>query len=167
MPTADQAMEPRLLVGINLFPAFLAARDDRRNDAPVVVVVFVDESPAVDSLAAALASRLSRSFPEARVNRLPLATLLERPQELVADAVFIMQPLLDRELEPLLRHTRELGTFSFSPLVGDIERGVVGGIAVSDRIQPSVNMEALRAHSIRLKDFFLKVSERYEARRKK
>jgi hypothetical protein len=43
-----------------------------------------------------------------------------------------------------------------------VERGATGGIVVSDRILPYVNMETVRQSEIRIKSFFLRIAVAYE-----
>jgi len=75
--------------------------------------------------------------------------------------VFLIQPF-NQEIDSIIQFTREHNIIVFSPFEGDVKRGIMGGIMVSDRILPHINVNALQLSGIRLKPFFLRVSERYE-----
>lgn len=47
----------------------------------------------------------------------------------------------------------------FSPFQGDVERGASGGILISDRILPYLNLETMHLSDIRIKPFFLRIAE--------
>jgi hypothetical protein len=53
-------------------------------------------------------------------------------------------------------------TVVFSPFRSDVSKGVLGGLHVSDRILPHINMATLRASGLRFKPFFLEVAKRHE-----
>ena len=156
-PLADARMQ----VGINLFPAFLAARITPPTSHEHIAVVFAEHRPDIELIAKRLRERLRKKSENDRVTLLPLKGLnQEAPTKFTA--LFIAQTLNVDELEQVLSFAREHKMLTFSPLPGDVERGVLGGIAVSDRILPSLNMQTLRDHGIDLKPFFKKVSDRYE-----
>jgi hypothetical protein len=54
---------------------------------------------------------------------------------------------------------KRLGALVFSPFAGDVERGAVAGIYVSDRILPFVNLTQARNAGVRFKPFFLQVAK--------
>jgi hypothetical protein len=160
---ADPMLEPRLLVGVNLFPAFLAARSHPPPGTEQIAVVFAEHSPLVDEIAATLRARLVKTDPQVGIRQLPVDELTPGRDSQELTALFIAQPLLEGELRQLLDFSSRHRVLTFSPLVGDVERGVIGGVAISDRILPSLNMGALREHGIELKTFFVKVSDQYES----
>ena len=160
-PAAEPLTDARMQVGINLFPAFLAARIEPPANPEHIAVVFADRRPAMEIIAQRLRERLLKKAPDDIVTLIPLAELeTHNPSDFTA--VFIAQTLTSEELEQALSFAGNRQLLSFSPLPGDVERGVLGGIAVSDRILPSLNMQTLRDHGIKLKPFFIKVSDRYE-----
>jgi len=154
----------RLNIGIKLFPACLAADqalasklDDKGH---LVILVLHTDAPA---LAAAVAEEL-RSLE--KVQDLPLAIRVITPDQLAAfdgqriAALFVAAPGVPSELfERVVRGHRAL---LFSPFAGDVERGAVAGIELSDRILPYINLRQAEAAQIRFKPFFLRVAAHYE-----
>lgn len=160
---SESLADARMQVGINLFPTFLAARITPPEDHEHVAVLFADRRPAVELVAERLRERLSKKNVNDRVSLIGLKDLIENASTNFT-AVFITQTLTTEELDQALAFASKHKILTFSPLPGDVERGVLGGIAVSDRVLPSINMQTLRNHSIELKPFFKKVSDRYEPR---
>jgi hypothetical protein len=140
----------RLSVGIKLLPACLAAdqalEQRQTPTGELRILVVYQEDPAA---AAAVAERLRHQPPIRRLpppGGAPLAGLL----------------LAEPGLPPLSGLARELKTLVFSPFVGDVERGAVAGIHVSERILPYVNLAQARRAGIRFKPFFLEVAQTYD-----
>ena len=72
------------------------------------------------------------------------------------------QRMDDAEFAQLLDYAAQWQVVTYSPYEGDIQRGALGAVSVTDRILPWVNMQALARLNIRLKSFFLKVAAKYE-----
>lgn len=49
-------------------------------------------------------------------------------------------------------------TLVFSPFTGDVERGAVAGVSVTDRVLPFVNLPQARRAGIQFQAFFLQVA---------
>jgi len=160
---ADDLNDARIRVAINVFPVFIAARSVAPPHPEHIALVFADDGPKIAGIAYALYERLQKSQPKARLSLTRLDALQVSHASDPFTAVFLAQALDDREMKRLLTFARTHHVLSFSPLAGDIERGVLGGIAVSDRILPEVNLQSLIDHGIDLRPFFLKVSAHYEA----
>ncbi len=75
--------------------------------------------------------------------------------------IFITEKI-DPGLDAVIRFAVENHAIVFSPFEGDVEAGVTGGIVISGRLLPYVNMEALRVSGIQIKPFFLKITEQYK-----
>ena len=160
---ADDLSDARIRVAINVFPAFIAARSVAPPHPEHIALVSADDGPKIAGIAYVLYERLRKSQPEARLSLTRLDALQVSHARDPFTAVFLAQALDDREMQRLLTFVRTHHVLSFSPLAGDIERGVLGGIAVSDRILPEINLQSLIDHGIYLRPFFLKVSAHYEA----
>ncbi|MCB1926655.1 MAG: YfiR family protein [Rhodocyclaceae bacterium] len=162
---ADEHDARRLAVGINLFPAVLAADQDiaakRRGSEPLrVLLIHRDEGALVEELAATLRDkRAIRGIPlEVEIVAVDNLAAFEGAR---AAGLFVAQRLGD-DITTILNFSRRHHLLSFSPFEGDVERGVVAGMAVSDRVMPYVNVDAISASGLRIKPFFLKIAERYE-----
>ncbi len=167
-PAGASAMDNearRAWVGIDLFPSLLAADAGIAEKAGpdgtlLLLLVYVNDRGAAENMARHLARvRSVRGIP-IRVEVTRDATL-ETHRDAPLAGVFLTQAL-NGSLDALVDHARKRGIVSFSPFRGDVERGVLGGMVVSDRILPLVNLETARLSGIRLKPFFLRVAERYE-----
>ncbi|MFP4423558.1 MAG: hypothetical protein ACLFRG_23755, partial [Desulfococcaceae bacterium] len=156
--------ESRAWAGLDLFPSVLAAdaeiADKRGPDGalPLVVLHQTDRE-----LAEEMARRLART---GTIRGIPIRVEIARdPASLHGTGpppagMFLAEPRIG-DLEAVIQFGRENRRLVFSPFAGDVERGVPAGIAVSDRILPLVNAEALESFGLRLKPFFLRIAEVY------
>ncbi len=156
--------ESRAWAGLDLFPSVLAADAEiagkRGPDGKLSLVVLYQTDR---ELAAEMARRLTRT---GTIRGIPIRVEITRdPRPLHGTApppagIFLAEPRIG-DLEAVTEFGRENRRLVFSPFAGDVERGVPAGIAVSDRILPLVNAEALDAFGLRLKPFFLRIAEVY------
>ena len=166
MALADVVSDHRVLVGLNLFRTFVAADRElqrhRQDDGRLPVVVLYAHSLTG---VAAYQERLSQTFP--MVKNMPThitAASLEAVVESAATpaAVFVAEKLAPDERQRLVNLSIQKRFLVFSPFEGDVEAGVLGGLAVEARVTPIVNMNTLATSHIPLKRFYLSVSRRYE-----
>ena len=159
---ADQT-ERRIHIGLKVFPAVVAANQSLPQglNRPVrLLVVYLDDRQGALATAARLRElRAIRDRPVrvevARSDRLPANG------DLPVAGLFLAQ-WLNHRLQPVIRYARQRRAVLFSPFEGDVERGVMSGLSVRDRILPYVNPAALAAAGVRLKPFFLEVARRHE-----
>ena len=162
---AQEWEEPRIWAGLDLFPSLVAAdRDIAEKHGPdgklLLVLIYVDEKEAAEEMALYLAKiKHVRGIPI----RIELTddTSMKSYEDTPLAGIFLTQRL-NAELEHVIGYGMKHHTIVLSPFEGDLERGVLGGIAISDRILPYVNMEAMRSWGIRIKGFFLRIAEQYE-----
>jgi hypothetical protein len=155
----------RAWVGLELFPTLLAAdmdiasRQDASGALPILLLYGDDPSLALD-----MADRL-RKIDRIRGLSLRVETAGLDEFDQLTDAspagIFLTQSA-GSDLERVAAFCRERGILLFSPFEGDVESGATAGIRVTDRIQPYVNLEAVRAAGLRLKPFFLQLAVVYE-----
>ncbi len=161
---ADEYDARRVAVGINLFPAVLAADRDiseKRSDAGLLVLLLVhrDDPRPVERLAESLRDKGAIRGIPLRVDVVEIEQLPSHSPEGVA-GVFVAQRL-GEDMPTVIDFCRRHHLLSFSPFEGDVERGVAAGIVVSDRVLPYVNVAAMDAAGLRIKPFFLRIAERY------
>lgn len=164
---ADEQDARRVTVGINLFPAVLAADQDigdKRGNEGLLLLLLVhrDETALVEQLAATLRDKGEIRGIPMQVKPVSIAQLQAYANVKVA-GVFVAQRLGD-DIGAVLDFSHRHQLLSFSPFQGDVERGVAAGLVVSDRVLPYVNTTAVDASGVRIKPFFLKIAERYEQR---
>ena len=162
---AQEWEEPRIWAGLDLFPSLVAADQDiaEKHDSDgnlLLVLIYVDEKEAAEEMALYLAKiEHIRGIPI----RMELTddTSMKSYEDTALAGIFLTQRLYG-ELEHVIGYGMEHHTIVLSPFEGDVERGVLGGIAISDRILPYVNIEAMKSWGIRIKGFFLRIAEQYE-----
>ncbi|MCB1894329.1 MAG: hypothetical protein H6945_07890 [Zoogloeaceae bacterium] len=158
--------ERRVHVGLKLFRTLVAAdtasaaKLDANGRLPVHLV-YADNARDAREYALELAADMdSVRGAEVRIEVVSLADLLSgggiRPA-----AIFVTQPLDDRELARLVGYAIRQHAILFSPFEGDVEKGVLGGISVEATIRPLINMRTLRASELAIKSFYLRVAKRY------
>lgn len=159
---ADQA-DRRVLIGLKVFPAVVAANQSRpqgHQRSVRLLVVYLDDRALAERTAARLRQIDSVREQPVRIQVSRYDRLPENGRPPVA-GIFLAQ-WLNHRLEPVLQYARQHRTVLFSPFEGDVERGVMSGLSVRDRILPYVNVAALEAAGVRLKPFFMEVARRHE-----
>lgn len=165
---SDEFTDRRLTAGAKIFRALLAADMDiaskTRADGNLgLCLLYVDNAANAQKVAATLTSRNDSRIRNLSVTSeiLPLNGCLDNRKGQFA-GIFLTQQLSDENLAPLIRYANAQNVVVFSPLEGDVERGVQSGIAVEARVRPFLNTQALKNAEVRLKSFFIRVSKRYE-----
>lgn len=161
--TADSAERRLVNVGVRIFPSVLAASfklNSLPQDSPLVIYVVYKEDVGH---AKALSERLAQMSP------IKDHTLL--PRELPASALsqydgappfaILVSEDIGRELTTVIDYSQKNDVLSFSPFSGDVEKGILTGIIVSDRVLPYINLRTLAGMSYAFKPFFLKVAAAY------
>ncbi len=162
---AQEALSPRLQIGIGLLPAVIAANKDlgtQDSSRPLPIYLLYRDNPQI-------AEQLRRSLEqtigvirgrELAVRSISLEDLLtENPRSL--SSVFIAEPL-DNRLDEVIRFAEIHRLLLFSPFKGDVERGVAAGLKVTHKVLPMINMQALDRAKIELKAFFLRIAVKHE-----
>lgn len=161
---AQDALSPRLQIGINLLPAIVAANQslaatDINRHLPIYLVYREDRyqaeqlKPRINQFGKIHGRALD-------VMMISLAELLAS-EPLALSVVFIVEPL-DQQLPDLVRFAQQQRLLLFSPFAGDVERGVTAGFQVTDKVLPQVNMASLKQSKIQLKAFFLRIAVKHE-----
>jgi hypothetical protein len=164
-PSAGEQNDWRVGAGLELFPSLLAADIDIAGKSGsdgrlLLLLVCPDRKDRAEEAALELKKiGQIRGIP-IRIE-LTHDTAFKEYEHVKAAGIFLISPLGD-EFESLVRYGRAHQTIVFSPFEGDVERGASGGILISDRILPYLNMESLRLSKIRIKPFFLRIAEQYE-----
>ncbi len=161
---ADDAAQRRVLVGLKLFPAVLAASEalGPENTPPniKVFIVYQDDENRAEEFAEILQDIGEIKGTRLIVKSLPIA-LLPQYRGDPPFGLFIAQRNED-DVQMISDYGRQHNVITFSPFRGDVERGILAGIVISDRILPFINRQALNTLPVGLKMFFLKVAEVYE-----
>ena len=161
---AQEAIPPRLQIGINLLPAVIAANKGLTNmpadrDVQVYMVYLANDH---------LAEQLNRSIGRiGLIKKRKLETRVISIDELLAleiqpmSTIFITEPMKGR-LDELIEFSHTRRVLLFSPFKGDVSQGVATGFQVTDRVRPLVNLDSLQQSKIQLKAFFLRIAVKHE-----
>ncbi len=162
---AEEALQRRVLVGVKLFPSVLAASQSLGNESTIpnvrVFIVYQDDENSAWDLAETLRSIEAIKGIPLVVETLPIALLPLHSSD-PPFGLFIAQRN-EKDVELIAHYGRQHNIITFSPFRGDVEKGILAGIAISDRILPYINRKTLAALPVGLKAFFLKVAEIYES----
>lgn len=157
--------ELRVNAGLDLFPSLLTADLDiakkRGGDGTItLLLLYTDNRSQAISMARKLGElKAIRDIP-VRVevsNDLTMSTYAVNPPA----GIFLTQPL-DEKLSGIIRFAVNKGIILFSPFQGDVEKGVLGGLHISDRVLPYINKSTMKSAGINIKQFFIRVSVIYE-----
>ncbi|WP_207689379.1 YfiR/HmsC family protein [Desulfonema limicola] len=161
---ADQVTQRRILAGLDLFPSFLAAdRDIENKQTPDKELLLYIVISGMDEITAQIDGHLRNIR---QVRGIPVRVEIVSNAEFqnyigpVPAGIFLIQHVPD--INNIIQYSRENSIMIVSPFEGDVERGVMGGVFISDRILPLINMNAVKEAGIRLKSFFLRVAKIYE-----
>lgn len=162
---ATEKEDIRVRAGLDLFPSFLAADmaiDDKKgpDGSLLLVLLYTNDKARARNMAKYLAK-------VDRIHGIPIRIEISDTRSLAKldqkgpAGLFFTQPLTSN-LDAIIEFGQKYGIIVFSPFEGDVERGVLGGIHISERLLPYVNVAALQASKITIKPFFLRVSIRYK-----
>jgi|GEM_PF-785354 len=161
---AQEAIPPRLQIGINLLPAVIAANKGLTNMPADGVVSIYIVYLANDHLAEQLRRSIGRI---GLIKKRKLDTRTISIDKLLAldikpmSTVFIAEPMEGR-LDKLIEFSHTRRVLLFSPFKGDVGKGVATGFQVTDRVRPLVNLASLQQSKIQLKAFFLRIAVKHE-----
>ena len=160
---AQDALSPRMQIGINIMPAIVAA-NKRLADNDVqtlpIYIVYRDDRHLAEQLRPRLEKIGKIRTHTLQVESISLTDLLAS-DPVPSSAIFLAEPIND-ELAALLDFVQQQRVLLFSPFEGDVERGVATGFRVTDKVLPMVNMTSLKLSNIQLKAFFLRVAVKHE-----
>lgn len=160
---AQEALSPRMQIGISILPAIIAANKRLASeDAQVLSInlVYQNNQHLAEQLRPGLEKIGKIRKHVVQVKTISLADLLAS-DPVSTSAIFIAEPITD-DLDDLLGFVEQQKLLLFSPFEGDVERGVATGFQVTDKVLPVVNMTSLKQSNIQLKAFFLRIAVKHE-----
>lgn len=161
---AEDALTPRIQIGLNLIPAVLAANKNLNAEQdPALLTVHVVYLQNIQR--AIKSGNQLESVDAIRGHRLiikvtHLDDLLGQTLE-QNDSLFISEKM-GRHLDALIRYAHAQQVILFSPFKGDVQKGVMSGFEVTNKVLPAINLKAMRNSNIHLKAFFLRIAVKYE-----
>lgn len=157
--------ELRVRAGLDLFPSLVTADLDiagkKGDDGTLtLLLIYTDNRSQAISMSQRLgALKTIRNIP-IRVevsNDLTMNPYAANPPA----GIFLTQPPGEK-LHEIIRFAIDKGIILFSPFQGDVEKGVLGGLHISDRVLPYINKSTMKSAGINIKQFFMRVSVIYE-----
>jgi hypothetical protein len=164
---ADDLTDVRAQAGARLFRAFLSADIDVEkktvdNNQLLILFLYADDKQR----AASLASRfLGEAKDGGTIRGLALTVAYSSDSSLagyksrVPAGIFFAQPPNDAARRAAIKYGIEHHVIVYSPFEGDVENGILGGLAVEAQVRPYVNLSTLSASNISLKPLFFKVTK--------
>ncbi|MCG7897903.1 MAG: YfiR family protein [Candidatus Thiodiazotropha lotti] len=154
----------RLNVAINLLPACLGAdlalADKLSVTGKLRILVLHDNQQHVAMAVSAglLALKTISDFPL----EVEIVSTSDRkkPDLSPIAALFVATPGIKSEI--FNNWVENKRTTVFSPFSGDVERGAVAGIYVTDRILPYINLTQAKKAGVVYKPFFLRIAKQYD-----
>lgn len=168
----DEAQERRVRTGMRLFRVILAADEDilskTNEDGKLSLwVVYGADLKQAEDFAEEL-KELGKGDDKGNIRKVPIE--IKITNDLSFDTspksppagIFIVENLYDDAITRLVNYGISNHVIVYSPFEGDIDKGVLAGLAIETRVRPYINMQTMRDSKIRIKEFFLKVAKRYE-----
>jgi len=163
---ADELADTRAELAARMFRAFLSADvdlDKKVVDNHVVVLfLYADDRKRAVDLAGEF---LGQAKEGSAIHGVPIAVEFSNDLTLAAyrtrvpAGIFLAQPFPPAVQRPVVRYGIDHHVIVYSPFEGDVERGILGGIAVEAQVRPYVNAATLTASNITFKSLFFKVTK--------
>ncbi|MCP5420049.1 MAG: hypothetical protein H6969_06095 [Gammaproteobacteria bacterium] len=163
--------EQRVQIGLRLFRTLVAADQDLEDKTDAegrleLALLYQNDRNQAEMLAEALRES-GHGNEQGKIKNHPLRTVpvdldtLKRLQPVPA-AIYLVQPLPKPDLASVIRYGVDHHRIVFSPFEGQVEQGVLAGLAIEVRVMPHINQTTLRQSGIRLKELLLKVAKIHE-----
>lgn len=164
---ASETTDRRVKISLPLFPRIVAVDNQfhqkltEDNKARLVFIYDRDKSKARE-LARELGKE-NRNIVDIEVDSRPVS--LKEQLSATAKtptAIFISEPLREKDFENLVLYGINKGIIIFSPYSGDVERGATVGLSITSRVFPYFNNKTLDASGVEINPILLNMSKRYE-----
>lgn len=161
---AEETMYIRLMAGLDFFPSFLAADKNIKSKTTLngylrIILLYKNNEKKAEKLAALIKEvKTIRDIPLI-VTTVRHKNLNDYKMEPIA-GIFIIEPIY-KNINHIIEFSGKHQCILFSPFNGDIEKGVVAGISVSDMVLPYININSMRKYNIQLKEFFMQTAKKY------
>jgi len=164
---AGASDENRLtMVGLNLFPNIVSIDQDiadkRADDGNIYLVIVYENQPIrATRLAEELDKRVSTIKRYSSKIAVVKASELSNFPKRVA-GIFLADKIDRALLNQVLSHAAKHSILLFSPIPGDVERGVTMGMQITSKIWPYCNTKTMKQSNIRFHPSFLKIMRCYD-----
>ncbi len=159
---ASPSQLARLEIGLNLLPSVIAsntrlglAEDEEKEPLTIYVMYIENRKLAEQSMQRLTKLDNIRGYP-LNIKAVSIDQLLNTEPDRYSTLINI-EPLVNNR-EQLIQFCQRNQMLFFSPFKGDVEKGVMAGYEVTNKVLPAVNLSALKAANIHLKAFFLRIA---------
>lgn len=163
---ADETEKRRVDISISIFPRIVAVDNhfrEKLNKDKKAQLLFVYDGDK--ELAQEVADRVGKDG--SNIGGMLVVTRVISVDEIMLDgdapvAIFLVEKLNDAQLKKVISYAESTHRLVFSPYSGDVERGVMVGISVTNRVKPYFNLPMLRRSKVVINALLMKMSKRYE-----
>lgn len=161
---SDIHIDPRIHIGLNLFPAVIAANkrltiDTNEKRLTIYIIYSKNEHLALDS------KKHIEKIKHIRKHKLIVRTISFNDLTAINlgnnDALFLLEKN-NLNLNDLINYAQTKKVILFSPFKGDVEKGVMSGFKVTNKVLPEINLKTMKSSNIDLKAFFLRIAVKYD-----
>ncbi len=153
-------------VGLNLFPNIVSIDQDiadkRADNGKIYLVIAYENQPnQANRMAEELGKQLStiKRF-QSKIVVLKASELSSFPERIAG--VFLTEEIDEALLATLINFSVENSILLFSPIPGDVERGVTMGMKITSKISPYCNSRTMKQSDIRFHPSFSKIMRCYD-----
>lgn len=169
---ADEVQARRIRGGLRLFRAILAADEDiadktTSEGALRLIILHAGDVDLAEEVAEELRT-LGKGSKRGHIRKIPIdvqvsdMTNADALADIGPAGVFLVENLPDGALAGVVAFGVQNQIIVYSPFEGDVDRGVLAGLAIETRVRPYINLKTMRDSGIRIKAFFLKVAKHYD-----
>jgi len=163
-PFSAFCTDPRIIMGIDLFPSFLASDKKIRNkkdknDKLNIILLYYKKRFQAEELSKKLMS-------VKKIRKIPINVIVENYKKIdkwnneQLAGIFLTESLTD--ISFIIKFGIEKKVIVFSPFEGDVEKGMTTGFFISEKVIPYINKKTVNESNIIFKSFFLRISKIYE-----
>lgn len=163
---ADETEKRRVDISVSIFPRIVAVdnhfREKLDEDQKARLLFVYDED---ESFAQEIADRVGKDGSNigGMLVSTRVASVAETwPENNPPVAIFLVEKLSDEQLNRVIAYAESVHRLVFSPFSGDVERGVMVGISVTNRVKPYFNLSRLHRANVVINALLMKMSKRYE-----
>jgi hypothetical protein len=163
---ADETEKRRVDISVSIFPRIVAVdnhfREKLDKDQKARLLFVYDED---ESFAQEIADRVGKDG--SNIGGMLVSTRVASvadtlPESDIPVAIFLVEKLSDAQLKKVIAYAESTHRLVFSPFSGDVERGVMVGISVTNRVKPYFNLPRLHSADVVVNALLMKMSKRYE-----
>jgi hypothetical protein len=165
---ADEEENRRVDISLSVFPRIVAVDNNFRsklNPEHKVELVFIyreDEERAQSLVELLISKNKNIGGMSVAVSAVGIKNIFNASGESRPTAMFISERLNDDDLKKVVAIAKKNSCIVFSPFTGDVERGVMVGLSVTNRVKPYFNVQALKNSNVSINALLMKMSKRYE-----